>query len=297
MPIRIKKKKLFERFVNNYLNLSKSIQKNELDFVINKYDLFITGSDQVWNLDITGEDYTYFLDFLSNRNKKASYAASLGNFDILSRYDTKKLLIDFENISIREESKKDIVENYINKKITVSLDPTLLLSDNDWVKVSANVNIKQEYLLIYTVDKPIDLISYAKKIAKDKNLKIIYLSDNFERQSDIEYIRGVSPEDFLGYFKKATIILTNSFHGTVFSIIFKKVFYVELQGRNKYNDRSENLLKNLMLENRILINQKDISRSDINWDLVNRSLEKMKKDSYRYIKKLICDDNNILDNI
>lgn len=287
LPIRVKKKNGFNKFLNREFSLSKSMNKSDLIDIVDKYDLFITGSDQVWNLDITGEDYTYFLDFIQDKYKKASYAASLGNFNLVNKKETKALLEDFKYISIREESKKNIIEGYINKNVDVSLDPTLLLSKNEWGKIAIDTKKNEEYLLLYTVDKPVKLIDYARRIAREKNLKIIYITEYFERDSDIEYVRDASPEEFLGYFKNANMVLTNSFHGTVFSILFEKCFYVELQGQKKYNDRSENLLKNLGLQNRAIKDSESISSEKIDWNIVNKKLKIKCEDSYNYINNLI----------
>lgn len=286
LPTRVKKRSGFDKFLNRQLKLSNPIKKSDLIGIVDEYDFFITGSDQVWNLDITGKDYTYFLDFIIDNNKKTSYAASLGNFNLVDAIETKDLLKDFKYISIREESKKNIIENYINKCIDVSLDPTLLLSKKDWEKIALSPREKSEYLLLYTVDKPIKLINYARKIAKEKNLKIIYITEYFNREDGIEYVRDASPEEFLGYFKNANTILTNSFHGTVFSILFEKCFYVELQGQRKYNDRSENLLLNLDLQNRIIKNE-EISIEKIDWDMVKENLKVKCEASYKYINNLI----------
>jgi len=262
MIFRVVKNRKFDGFSHKYLSMSeKCKEKRDLEKIENKYDALITGSDQVWNYGCSGSDEAYFLDFVK-KAKKYSYAASFG-YDVLPATDPfnyEELLSDFNGLSVREKSAVEIVKEKTGKTAIVTLDPTLLLESNDWDKlVNDKRPIKEKYLFLYYIREPKDLLKYAEKVAKEKNLKII------SAKSSKEFLLKCSPKDFLSWIYYSECFVTNSFHGTVFSILFHKKFAVELDNGKSTNNRSKELMELLGISGREL----DISNTKKIWDNVD----------------------------
>ena len=256
---------------------------NDLD-IQNYFDKYIVGSDQVWNKNIIKNDYAYFLDFVKEPKKKYSYAASIGNVnfsaDVQKIYEQK--LMDFSLISIREQSSKKILKYLDNENIKVVSDPTLLLDKYDWLKITSRRLINKKYAFLYTIGVPDNLVKYAKKICKEKNLILI------NSKKSRAFFRNLNPSDFLSFIYNAEYVFTNSFHGTCFSIIFEKQFVTEVNLKtNSINTRSFDLLKKLGLTNR---DMNDISfkiDDKIDYDSVEKIKTEFKNESIDFLNKII----------
>lgn len=286
----VNKKNKFKKFVNNYISLSEiQYEKEELKSLNNKYDLFITGSDQVWSPNCVGFDEAYFLTFAEDK-KKNSYAASIGCKSIPEnkREEYKKRLSGYKNISLREINAVTLLKEIgVEADMEVNIDPTFLLSSDTYNDIAVKPS-EEKYVLVFSVNMPVNLLEYAKKLAALKNLKVIYINDKpIMRVKGIEYKAGVSPEEFLGYIKNAEYVVTNSFHGTVFSVIFHKQFFVEYNTKNGRNSRSEELLNKLNITGRELINEKPIDDAAIDWESVDNVINNERIKSMNYIKKII----------
>ena len=247
------KKTKFQNFVKKNIAISKPVYcKDDLRLISNEFDYLCVGSDQVWNERWTENDKRYFLDFTES-TKKISYAASLGKGQLSNdeKFELKMLLEDFNKISVREHSSACLLKTFVDKKINVHLDPVFLLEKNDWEKVLKDVQ-DTNYVLVYMLVPSDNLMKKAIELAKKRNLKVILLNDNIRKKYDVIYKRVSSVEKFLGYFKNASYIVTNSFHGTAFSIVFEKNFFVELQTyKNAPNMRMVDLLDTFDLNDRI----------------------------------------------
>lgn len=284
-----KKKKRFNRFSFNHISLTKEVYDiKELSLLSKKFDYIIAGSDQVWSPISANFDAAYFLPFAEDK-QKVSYAASIGTNTVSSdiEKELKNRLDGFSCLSVREYSAKQLLQSIgIDKEIYVHVDPTLLLQEYEWNKMCSNRIIEDEYLLIFNVEKPKKDIEFAKKYAFEHNLKIIYINDRtIKKDKAITYIKAPSPEDFLSLFKNANTVVTNSFHGTVFSIIFEKNFFVELDNQKQYNVRVEGLLNELEIYNREI--SKDCSDGQIDWPNVEHILENKRKGSLLYFKSVL----------
>lgn len=291
--IRKSKKDKFYKFNKKNLNLSKEVyySNKNLKNANSIYDIFITGSDQVWDNKCVNFDSSYFLSFVDESRKKNSYAASFAfsKLPIELTEEYRKRLCNFENISVREEAGKSIFTNLLNRDISVDLDPTLLLDRNEWSLYAEDNFQKEKYILLYSVNKPKELFKYAEDISNKLGYKIIYINDSLKREVNAEYLRSVSPSEFISLFKNAEFILSNSFHGTVFSIIFEKNFLVEINSKNnKVNHRSKNLLELLDLENRILENKqyKDWI-NNIDYSESKKILKHKRDESLNYLQNLL----------
>lgn len=248
--------KKFIDFSKNYINYSeKTYNKSTVSQSNDLYDYFMVGSDQMWNLPTIHHDKTYFLDFVNDNAKKKSYAISMGKIshceDAYKAY--YPLINDFDNISLREYSGKSFLENNINKEITVDLDPSFLLESSQWRKLSKKPAI-ENYALIYSVDLSEKVVEVGRKYAKQKGLKLVFVSLRNKKiplQDNELDLSCCSPEEFLGLVDNAECVITNSFHGTAFSVVLGTSFWtVKNSAQGLDNSRMETLLNTFNLSDR-----------------------------------------------
>ena len=230
-PINMNKKQKFIRFRNKNIALSK--KKFTVDNIVETnriYQKFITGSDQVWNLSLTGNDKSYFLDFVWDNKERFSYAASMGSVK-LSEDEEKvisKELFLYKNISVREKDAQKCLERITPKPIIKVLDPVFLLSREQWNQLIQSEKIKYKYILAYILHED-EVYKVAERISKETGVKIICLQNNLKKPIKANYIFSAGPEEFLALIKNATYVVTDSFHGAAFSIIFRKTCKIVLK--------------------------------------------------------------------
>lgn len=253
-PVQQKRNKAFDDFRHKYLELSNNkYYKGKLKELNTIYKRIIVGSDQVWNLPCTGEDYTFYLDFVKDSNAKCSYAASMGKFDPESGYEhALECIASFSKVSVREKKALEFINSRINKDVSVLCDPTFLLDRNEWSSI-AEYPESEGYILVYSVNLPKTVIRAARRVAERHNKKVLYITlrnKKIEMNQNEEFIEACSPTEFIGYVANAYCVITNSFHGTAFSIIMHKDFYVirnEESGLD--NSRLETVLTTFDLRN------------------------------------------------
>ncbi len=292
-----KKKKKFRAFLKNRVNVSKKIyDKSNIGEANQVYDKFITGSDQVFNFACSNFDKNYFLEFVTDASKKYSYAASFGRKDIPSNFqkDYKKLLSDFQDLSIRETAGQKIVEELLGRDTELSVDPVFLLKTEEWEKIAQKPK-EQKYILIYKLNSSDLIFDFARKLSEKTGDQIIAL--NFDivdklKTRDIKGVSTASVEEFLGFFKYADYVVTNSFHGTAFSILFHKQFYVEaLQKDFKPNDRVESLLNITNLGNCQIKSLDDcVLNIDRKFDYADKELRKEQRKVCEYLERILNED-------
>lgn len=287
-----KKYDKFKVFSNEYLKLSNLYETiDELKKDEKNYDKFITGSDQVWNSNITGGDPAYFLNFTDDISKRNSYAASFGFEEIPEEhrelyYD---MLKDYNYMSVREEQGANIIKSLFNKDIPTVIDPTLLVSKEEWYQMSIDYKKHKRYILIYGFGGSKNLMGFAQNLSKKTGCKIVHISNPYFKKIGWKYERSPGPKEFLGLVKNAEYVLTNSFHGTAFSINFNKNFFVEfLPESQNVNSRLINILKLFDLEDRQIMSE-DTSISDnvIDFERVNKMLDFERNKSQQFLKDLI----------
>ena len=278
-----KKRAKFDCFLRRYVKLSNKVEsKQELQQINLEYDLFIAGSDQVWNLKWSGLDKTYFLDF-ADKNKKYSYAASFGFEKIRDgQAETyQKLLEDFQAISVRENTGKEIVQELLDREAEVSVDPTCLIDKTEWEKICTYPD-ERGYVLVYMLDQSEELISFAKKIASERDTKIIYISDALKKKHGFDYRGFLSPSEFVGLFASAGYVVTNSFHGLMFSVIFEKEFCIQYQKKaDAPNSRLVDFINDYHLESRLLENIRAEEKTD--YALVKKIMKQKVEQSKKFI--------------
>lgn len=284
----IKRINKFKSFLKNNFNFIKTNEENEMD-------VMITGSDQVWNYNITGklDDY-YTLYNIKDNVKKISYAASVGSVTCIhnkkNEYIEKVSKIDA--ISVRENDAKDAFENIIKNNIEVVLDPTLLLSKEEWEnKIGEKTkDINEKYILAYVVEEDKEYIKILNELSKKTGLKVVHFSKSdkdIKNVIDNAYSKG--PLEFVDLIKNAEYVVCTSFHATVFSIIFNKKFWVI--PHRKTGNRVLNLLNKLEINNRVVETIDDFNNKnydeDIDYCKVNEILEIEKNKSLKWLEDAI----------
>lgn len=276
-----------KKFRNRHFKFTKEKYTiNNLEPLNEQFDYFVTGSDQVFNLSFKYTDY-YLLNFVSNSKKKISYAASFGYSKVPECYldESKKLLTTFNKISVRETSGVEIVKKQLNRnECELVLDPTFLLSKEEWRKFE-NKKLKYEnFVLYYAVANQTTLLQKAIKYAKNNNLLLVVLNNATEIKVPGAvnfYSAGI--EDFLALYENARAVFTTSFHGLAFAINFNKDFYFELnKSKANANDRLITLIKHFDLSDRNIDNFTNVVKP-IEWGKVNKKLETLKTHSKNFL--------------
>ena len=227
---KLKREQKIKQFSKKYINLDKKVitSKNSKQFS-KKYDLFIYGSDQIWNPYIN-QPFNVCLGTFANKNQNIAYAPSLSVDSLPNECIQiyKEAFLNFKCLSCREDSGVEIIKNLTNRECNLVLDPVFLLEKDEWLK-KFRINerpIEKKYILLYFIDS-LDL--NVKKIIDSKfsDYEIVNLLDKKNKETYI-----IDPIQFLAYIYNAELIITDSFHATSFSIIFNKSFWVLNRSKN-----------------------------------------------------------------
>jgi len=254
IPVNIKQRIVFNAFQKKYLTLS------ELDLTTpdNDYDVFILGSDQIWNPEITGGelDRIYFGQFPAAKVKKViSYAASAGT--VAHDCNTKLLIESVRNlhwIGVRERNLFELLsQNLTDKNVKCTIDPTLLAGSDCLNKIVAKKRPQSKYLLVFQLKSDRTTDKEAEQIASERKLKLVRISpdDSIYRLMSLQGHPALSVEKFLWYVANADYIVTSSFHGTALSIAYGKDFSAVINDK-KVGERISKLLAELNLSDRII---------------------------------------------
>lgn len=246
-------------------------------------EVLIAGSDQIWTGDLTGNlDQVYLLDF-PTKAKKISYAASIygGKIPKTELATFKRCLSEFDKISVREEKLAESISRDCGYSVVTVLDPTLLLDADKYVPLIGSERLcEDKFLLAYFVTDSSALANLAAYIAKSLKLQLIEIHYYKKEPDNTYYIADAGPSEFLWYISNATYIITNSFHGTVFSILFHKNFY------SIYNNdaRMDNLLNQLGLSSRHMTeNIEGIHIENVEYKNVDERLKEFRKISEEFL--------------
>lgn len=260
-----------------------------------EYDYFVVGSDQVWNPSFnkpTNEIKPLYLLSFADNNKKISFAASFGISKLPNEAidDAKKAFNSFKTISVREEQGKRIIENLTGRKdVEVLLDPSMILTTQEWDKVAkkpSQIKSDRKFILNYFLGNLSDSRKeQIDKIAKENDCYIINILD----YNDPFYVCG--PSEFLWLEKNAFLICTDSFHSSVFAILYDKPFIVfdrEEKGMDNMGSRIDTLLSKFQLENG-RYNGKEITKENLEHDYTNayKILEEERKKSKKFLGKAL----------
>lgn len=295
--------KMYEKFKNTNFVLSDEYS-NMSQLSDENYNVVVAGSDQIWNITIGDSDDAYFLPWVSNA-KKVAYAPSFGAKNILKNSSCpekyKKMLLDFDSLSIRENNGKKWIKDLCNKNVDVLLDPTLLLEREDYDRIAdKNYRVKDKYIFFYSPAFNRDICRFVKKISEKYNLKVITWSTKsycmkFIKTFGFELPDYEDPSIYLNLLKNADLVITTSYHGTIFSTIYRKKFIVAKNG-GMYgdDDRVKTLLEQLNMNDRLIPYTFDETYnylSSVDYSEYDSNLPKLKKKSIDYINKEIINNN------
>ena len=282
-----KAKRKFEEFRDENLVLTESYDKNNIVDANNSFDAFITGSDQVWNFALNGDDENYILKFASTDKIKISYAASVGNSENVNKYcdiftDNLK---SFDGISLRESDASEEI-NAFGFSSCVMMDPTLLMDKNDYHTLE-EAQVKGKYIFVYTVADTPNIEKKAKELSRKTKLPIIWAHMSYKSYKGVKNIKKPSCGEFLSLIKNAEYVLTSSFHGMAFSMIYEKEFFYDLSvNENNYNSRLITLSDIFDVASREIQPEKDISEYEkLDYDKIRKIKIQKKEEALDFIKK------------
>lgn len=278
-----------DMFRKKYLPLTKRYEANTISSALEEGDVFITGSDQVWNYLIVEQDKTYYLDFAKEK-RTCSYAASFGVDMIPTEYQQfyRQQLCNIEYLSVREEKGAELVRELSNQNVAVMPDPTLLIKREIWEDICITPDIKMPYILVYKITKADHLLQFAKNLSKKTGLPIIYIPNDLKSGTIGSLKLDIGPQEFLGYIRNAEYIVTNSFHGTVFSIIFGRKFFSEMSKRvNPSTSRLHSLLTMFGLEDRTFEKYSEsMLDKELPMDDISRKLDFQRREANLFFDKV-----------
>ncbi|MEH6704702.1 MAG: polysaccharide pyruvyl transferase family protein [Galbibacter orientalis] len=288
----------FKSFIKATLSLSKLIEDNDnFNDVTFNYDVFVSGSDQIWNPSIVSEsksiDPVYFLSFAPLGSKKISYASSIGHhsFTKIEKIEVMKLLKDFSHISVREkDGRQKLAEILPEREIEVVLDPTLLLSKNDWLHKLKLNNLevpKEKYILVYSVPRTELIRKAVDYFSKKLNYKVISIDKMLMPLTKVDnHVNNAGPREFIQLYANASFVISDSFHGLCYAINFEKPFVAV--SSNKVGNRQENLLALLQIKEKdVLVRSEDDFKnisSEMDFTNVRKKLQHYREKSMDYLK-------------
>ena len=219
-----------------------------------KEDLYITGSDQVFNPNARYVP-VYYLDFNKENGKKVAYAPSFGisEFSLEISQIIERYVRDFDYLSCREQAGASFLGSIVGKEVPVVLDPVFLHNAEEWSHIAAKPAYKGHYIFVYDLNGGDNLIKIAKNIQKSARLPIVCLTSKRNRFYPVDkQCYDAGPAEFIGWIKYASYVVTDSFHGTAFSVIFGRDFfsYIALE---KTSARIKNILNQVGLGDRIVM--------------------------------------------
>lgn len=290
------RKKSFDAFRKTNLPLtSKTFRYGEdISELDDMYDLLICGSDQIWNTGARDFDIAFFMPF-SQKTPCISYAVSLNRGELEKFTDAnvlRKQILRFKALSVRETSGKEKIEKFINhqREVCVVLDPTLLHFKDTYLNLSEKRCIQDKYLFFYSINYAPDAVEAALYFSRTTSLPVYTLVANdgtrsllkIKKRKNIQIVSEcVGPEDFLSMVRYAEHVVTNSFHGTAFSIIFEKSFYAikvkNTSGKLVCDPRLQNILEFLGIQNRYLT-RKELETFDLSETIDYASVNEKRKE-------------------
>lgn len=279
---------VFDNFLRSNFQISPVVQ--DMNGIPQYYDVIILGSDQIWSKGIcNGLDLVYWGQFKHTNTRLITYAASIGNHNIISDSELmcmKEYIQSFDDISVREESLKKFLKQSFNVDSTLVIDPTLLITHEVFDRLAIKPKVDR-YVLLFTLEKDNNAVAFAKNMSRQLSCPIVRLSaihSAFSSTGNVIKAFGVSPEEFCGYIKYATCTICISFHGTAFSVIYRKNFYCL---KSAQQDRSYNLLSSIGLLDRMVNSNDKVDFTPIEYSKVNEKINKLRKSSLKFLNNTL----------
>ena len=307
-----RRKKVFDRFMEEIPHSEREYNYHNISESVGEYNTFICGGDQIWSdcqqtKWFTNEDLRVFtLQFVPQEIKKIAYAPSMAVLELTDGFKKEFCygINRLDAISVREERSLPVLRDLTDKSVSVVVDPVLLLTESDWLQVANCSQKNDKYILCYLLGDSIEQRKAVKKYAGQLKCKIIVFShilQNSVRKSDLffgdirDYTSG--PREFLGLIKNAEVVITDSFHASVFSMVFKAPLVVvergKIGGTVDINSRIYDFLEEYHLENR-LVTEAELSEMKvlpkIDYTYAHEHLKKRREESLAYLEKALSDD-------
>ncbi len=289
LGVRCKKYRNFERFIKIRLNLSGELCRNKTE-IPQGYDVYVFGSDQIWNPRLLqGLDEVYLGRFDSRPEaKKIAYAASMGTEYALGETEKNFLaesLKGFYALGVREKSLYALLSD-LRIDSTIVLDPTLIAEREIFDRLAMKPMCHVRYVLLYRLEKDAYALCFAQRIASQLSAEVVEIAPYkiWWRDRGRTIVSAVSPEEFCGWFKYAACVVSISFHGTAFSVIFRKDFYCL---KSALQDRSRNLLESLGLSVRLVTSDSAVHFEPVDYTEAEEKMRNLKKISKDFLLKAV----------
>lgn len=292
----------FEEFRRNNLRINKTGYTTYQEYLRNppQYDIYLCGSDQIWNPNLYCDNGFYFAGFAPEDALKISYASSIGVSSVSEKQAAfmAPLLNRLDVVGTREQKGADIINAISEKKATVVLDPTLLLDAQDWSKVAAPRLIEEEYVFCYLFGEREYIAEVKQKVAELTGMKIVCIPFvPRELDSDDEKIFDAGPAEFISLIQNASLVLTDSFHATAFSINLKTPFIslcrFAKSDKKGMNDRLVTILNMVGLSDRLVDAGDAISAEflyDVDFEKVHEKLNRKRQADRKFLLDALCYD-------
>lgn len=272
------------------------------------FDLFLCGSDQIWNMGCAGSfDPVYWLDFVPEGKKRASYGASmpLPEIPASEREEIRRRVRALDAVSVRENQGKRLLEPLLGEEIPVVLDPVLLVERAHFEQMGKRRVEMQPYVFAYFLGDSREARASAQEWAARRNMKLVsmpcLLSEyrSCDRKFGDVQIWDAGPEEFLSLIRHSEYVITDSFHAAVFSAVFGREFWVFRRGQDgdkrSMNTRMEHLMELFQTEERLIppsrLEESSRRAGKIDYRRVNRRLEAERKKSLEYLRRILEDED------
>lgn len=288
--IALLRKRKFDEFTQKYLRLTPHRYHSNEELKTNppKANLYIAGSDQIWNtLFQNGRDAAFYLNFASKGTKRVAYAASFATKDVVEEYKpfVCEMLQGFDSISLRERISLPLLQSLGRNDGVAVCDPVFLLSREQWDKILPTSSIEEKYLLVYDTEQSNKIRDIALLIAKERRLKIFNVSCSRKSYVDKNFLAS-SPIDFVQLIRDAEFVVSNSFHATAFSLIFHRDFCV-VNRSEAINVRMFSLLEQYGLQDKLVTDNLERLSNPIDYTKVQSKIEQDIEDSKQYLRNAI----------
>lgn len=274
-------------FRKNFLSMTEPCRNsNDMLKLNDEFELFITGSDQVWNTSL-GINTNFYLDFVTENFKKCAYAASFGVTSVATQFvpEVRRRLLNYRYITVRETAGKEILKNVCDREVSCVCDPVFLRTAEQWEKeiicASKATIPASPYIFVYSTDISSEFLKMVYGIKKKYKLPLISVT----WMPGAKVIKDAGPAEFIDYVRNAELVVTTSFHAVAFSTIFHRKLAVmphKITGNRIYD-----ILKRLGGESQIVRNPVQANITEIDYELLDHKLEEYRKKSYTHLRNIL----------
>lgn len=289
----------FDKFIAERLKITSEYYEDAqaMNIISSKYDVYTTGSDQLWNPAHHGANKVYLLDFVDDTKIRLAFSPSIARKTVPEKYkeEFKRMLSKFDYISVREDVNVDTVKQLVPEKEVVHLlDPTFLLYATQWDEILDKPLFDEPYIFSYLFGDLNYIGEFLEKKAEESGMRVIALPYNSRELSnpDIQNYFDAGPSEFVNLIKNASLIITDSFHATAFSINYNKPFYTLLRQEetdiDNMNSRFTSILNLLQLESRLImpgVKFDNVLDDELDYSIANEILKKEREKAMAYLSK------------